>query len=186
VNRLGITEQDRRNLQSLKAAEGYDPSSATEWAEVSLKQLAVDALWGSAWLNLGIADFEQGHLGQALDSFVAATILIVEDYETWDNAIVIAFGLVEESDVLTDLVVSGRRMGGDALIAWVIDFAKRPGSVVPVNELSERIDRILAEHPSDVRSGFMVRMLREDGSVEEVVIEDEPDDPSPAGILSSG
>jgi tetratricopeptide (TPR) repeat protein len=185
VNRLGLTEQDRRTLQSLKAAEGHYPNSATEWAEVSLKQLAVDALWGSAWLNLGIADFEQGHLGEALDSFVAATILIVDDYETWDNAIVIAFGLVDESAVLTDLVVSGRRMGGNALIASVIDFAKRPGSVVPVNELSERIDRILAEYPPGLRSGFMVRMLRENGSVEEVVIEDEPDESSPQGPATS-
>jgi tetratricopeptide (TPR) repeat protein len=184
VERLEIHEQERRPFRAVEAAEGDEPHTASEWAQVSLKQLAVDALWGSAWLNLGIADFEQGHLDQALDSFVAATILIVEDYETWDNAIVTAFAL-GESDVLTDLVVSGRRMGGDALIASVIDFAKRPGSVIPLNEFGARIDGILTEHSPGVRSGFTVRMLREDGSVEEVVIEDEPDEPSPQGPATS-
>jgi hypothetical protein len=77
--------------------------------------------------------------------------------------------------VLRDLVVSGRRMGGDALIAFVVRAASDPKYRIP-KEFTGIVDAILAKHPGRGSAGFTVRLIREDGTVEEVPIEDEPTD----------
>jgi tetratricopeptide (TPR) repeat protein len=173
VERLGIREQDRQSFKSVNAADNIDQTSPQEWAAMSRRQLALDALWGSAWLNLGLSQHHLSQYGEALDSFVASTILMPEDYETWQNAMFTAFR-VREVDVLRDLVVSGRRMGSDALIAFVVEAAADPKCQIARREFTGIVDGVLAKHPSRTRAGFTVRLITEDGHVEEVPIEEKP------------
>ena len=170
---LGIREQDRQTHQSVQATDKGEQKRHQEWAAMSRRQLGLDALWGSAWLNLGLSQHHLSQYSEALDSFVASTILMPEDYETWQNAMFTAFR-VREVEVLRDLVVSGRRMGGDALIAKVVRAATEQKYQVS-GEFTGIVDGILAKQPPP-RAGFTVRMIREDGSVEEVPIEDERHD----------
>lgn len=174
VERLGISEQDRRTKQALEAARGNEPDDPEGLARQSEAQLARDALWGSAWLNLGLSDQTHERWAEALQCFVAGTILIVWDFEIWANAIIAAFGLAE-ADVLTDLVVSGRRMAGDEMISSVIEVAKRDTNDVPAEALTGVINEILGKHPRETTRAFAVRLLKAGGVVEEVVVEDPPE-----------
>jgi len=54
VRRLEIKRQERDTTNVLRPAATGDPATDHAWAEMSLRQLALDALWGSAWLNLGL------------------------------------------------------------------------------------------------------------------------------------
>lgn len=175
VERLGLSEQERSIGRALKAGKGPDPKTPDEWTDMALRQLGADALWGSAWLNLGLSDHDNGDNRAALESFIAATVLLVRDYETWQNAMFTAFVLLE-IDTLRDLVVSGRRMGGDPLISFVVAAAAEPNSPVPRREFIGAVDALLAEHPARERRGITVRLLREDGSVDEIAIQDERKD----------
>ena len=179
IDRLGIREQERRTHRSLKAADDVGDKTHEQWAEMSRRQLAHDALWGSAWLNLGLSTYHLGDHEEALDCFVVATILIVQDHETWENAMFTAFQLMKV-DVLRDLVVSGRRMGGDELITSVIEATSVENPPVPRQAFIAVVDGILADNPLDTRPGFTVRLLKEDGSVEEVPVEDPPEDSAEA------
>lgn len=171
VRRLGIKRQERDTYDALSAASDPDRATDSEWAQMALGQLARDALWGSAWLNLGIIDHRLGQPCEGLDSFVASTVLIPADLETWEKAMFSAYSLGERG-VLSDLVRVGTRLAGDALIGSVLAAADRPDSPVSRAQLSGVIDEILKAQPS-AQPGFTVRMLREDGSVEEIPITDE-------------
>jgi tetratricopeptide (TPR) repeat protein len=173
VKRLGIDSQDRRLTRALREAEGDQPQSAEEWAEQSIRQLREDALWGSAWLNLGTSDAARLDPTASLGSFVAATVLIPADYEAWFRAIVTAF-LLPHEPVFTDLLVAGRRLGGDPLITHLVRGLSEHVPRVPRQRFVEKIEAVLAEHQEPPVRAFTVRMIGEHG-VEEIVIRDDED-----------
>lgn len=180
TSRLGIREQKRQTKKALDAAKQDETGSADRLAEASLRQLAQDALWGSAWLNLGMADLGRGRPENALEAFIASTVLIVQDFEAWQNAIVTAF-MLDEEQTLVDLVVSGRRMAGDALIDWLIEVSRTAEPDFPRDSFLATLDSILGDHPPDNRRTFTVRMLSEGSMVEEILVREEPDDAPPSG-----
>lgn len=178
IERLGISQQDRDMHGALEAASGPEPVTPQQWASMSERQLAKDALWGSAWLNLGLADQDRNRLAAAFKCFVAATILIPDDYEPWHNAIILALAVGDE-DALTDLLVSGRRMGGDELISSLLEVAGRDDNPVPLDQVAATVERILTAHPQHQQPGYTVRILGEDGRVEEIDASEETERQQP-------
>jgi len=175
--RLGLEDQDRRLGRALSVARGHEPQTPDEWITLSLRQLNEDALWGSAWLNLGVGESEAGRHDAALECHIVSTILIPADHEAWRNAIFTAL-YVGEMLTVTDLLVSGRRMGGDELIATVV---KRSGEIdgpFPRAPFLDYVDKTLADHEVKTRPTVTLRMLSEGGAVEEILLTDEAPTPT--------
>lgn len=168
VHRLGYQEQTRRTKRALQAA-GPDPSTPEDWMRQSLAQLDHDALWGSAWFNVAVGDRDSGDPNDALSAFIAATILIPEDLQAWQNAMVMAFTLGKDA-VLSDLVVVGKRMAGDQLIDWMLEITRHDGSF-PRDRFVARLDEILTANPAPPRRGATLRLLGDDGAISEIVLE---------------
>lgn len=156
--------------RAVRSAGGCDPQTREEWRDLSLHQLQHDALWGSAWLNLGISDAANDELSEALPSFVAATMLMPADLETWERAIVTAL-LLDDRQILTDLVVSGRRLAGDELVPSLLDNLAHPDSSMSRAQAAAAIDKILSAQPEASRRKTAVRVLSEGGQVEEFVLD---------------
>lgn len=106
----------------------------------------------------------------ALSTFIAATILIPEDLESWQNAMVMAFTLGND-EVLHDLVVVGKRMAGDQLIDWMLEVARHGDETFDRDKFVTRLDEILTANPAPPQRGFTFRLLGDDGTVAETVVE---------------
>ncbi len=167
VKRLGIPQQRRRTQRALNEAKGV-PGTPEGWHDQALAQLRVDALWGSAWFNLGVSDRDYGDPRDALASFIASTILVPADLEAWQNAIVMAFALEAET-VLADLIVTGNRMAGDDLIRLLLEVTKDAGAF-PRDRFIAKLDAILAAHSRPTTGGFTVRIIGDGSRVEEVIV----------------
>lgn len=172
IDRLGIRSQERRTKAALKAGAADEPEGPDAKEKDSRRQLEHDALWGSAWVNLGLADIERQQFGDALVDFVAATILIVQDKDAWLRAIVMAIGLTEHP-VVVDLLRTGRRLVGDELVTYIVERTREHDPEFPREDVLQTIDSVLDEFPEDLDKGFTLRLLDEEGGVEEIEIRDE-------------
>lgn len=178
VERLGIAQQRRRTKRAIAAAPVSELDNAHAWQQAASAQLALDALWGSAWLNMGLSEDELGFPERALDSFIAATVLIPQDHEAWIRALIGAFRL-DEDVIFDDLVRCGLRLGGDPLMADVLSTAREPAFPVPRVDFVQQIERTVSQAATRPRPGFTVRMIQPDGSVETITIEEKGDDAPP-------
>lgn len=169
MSRLGLEHQRRSTGRVMRVGEGIEPETAEEWVEVSLRQLQEDALGGSAWLNLGVAEDAAGRREAALECHIASTILMPEDHEAWCNAIFTALA-VGDVEALRDLLVSGRRLGGDELIARVVQRSAELGKDFPRESFLQVVDEILEEHEAVPKPGVKLHMLSEGGAVEEMIL----------------
>jgi tetratricopeptide (TPR) repeat protein len=172
----GLETQQRRTHAALLALEGSEPDSPRAWFEASMRQLQADALWGSAWLNIGVAQSDLGDHAVGLESQIASTILIPADHEAWTNAIFTALHC-GDLEALENLLVVGRRLGGDELIDAVLAQAKRtPG------EFAERfiaaVDDTIERRGRPPGPTVALRALSEDGTVEEIILDECPPSPT--------
>lgn len=173
----GLRDQDRHTEQALRVVE-QDADSAGGWIHLSMRQLQHDALWGSAWLNIGVARSELGEEKAALESHIVSTILIPADYEAWCNAIFAALNC-GEPDTVEDLLLVGRRLGGDELIDELLQRSKQLPGELPVH-FARAVDETLSERGGGSAPEVKLRMISEDGRVEEVLLDEGREKPAGA------
>ncbi len=105
-----------------------------ELEKASLAQLEKDALWGSAWFNLGWARVRRGQRDDALTSYIAAAVYnpsgMPYDLEAWKNAITLAMDL-EEYDLLFHILITARRLVANPLMKYLVEFKREQGAEFP-------------------------------------------------------
>jgi tetratricopeptide (TPR) repeat protein len=174
VEREGITSQDRDTDAALKAGRELAGMTQEQALAVSRAQLAHDALWPSAWFNMGVAHNLQGDSKQALADFLAGSILIPEaDLEVWRNAIVLALDL-SERERLVDILTTARRLAGSALLKDLIAWSKeqQEASGFPREDFLAVVDSVLSESHQPYVPGFMMRIIDDEGQVSEIAVTD--------------
>ena len=173
VERLGIARQVRDPEGTMDESLYDSPETPEEWAKYAERQLERDALNNSAWVNLGIADFQRGRTGGGLDCSVAAAMSNFADGEAWQRAIVAAYELGEHN-VFRDLVVCGRRLLGDELIESVIAIARLPENDLSSSALATEIDAVLEASGNRDEGPLTIRSADVDGTVRELRQGDQP------------
>lgn len=164
LERLGIEDQRRQTELVLEVGDGRDPADPDDWKQYSLAQLRLDALWGSAWLNLAINDREAGERENALCCEVLSTLLMPQDHEAWRNAIFAAFD-AQEPAMAMDLLVVGQRTAGPPFTRYLGEQARKLPEP-PRGAFLGAIDETLGTIARNPRPGVLLRLLSEDGVVE--------------------
>jgi len=172
VDVLGITSQTRDIEAAVNASprvgDGVPPERIIQ---NSLRQLRLDALWPSAWYNLGVAAGKQGSQKKALLSFISGTILMPEaDLDLWTHSIFYAWTLGEK-DLLRDVLTTARRQAGPPLLRSLVKFGREQDVNFPREELLREVDTILADLPAHHAAGYTLRIIGSAG-VEEIEVKE--------------
>lgn len=172
VDTLTISSQTRDTEAAVKASPRVDDGVPPEKViQGSLRQLQQDALWPSAWYNIGVAAGKQGLQQKALLSFVAGTILMPEaDHELWTHAIFYAWNLGEKN-LLRDVLATARRQAGPPLLRSLVQFGREQDANFPREELLREVDTVWAESPPHHAGGYTIRMIGSTG-VEEIEVKE--------------
>lgn len=146
---LSIESQDRDTEASLAAISPTADPTPEELAKSSLAQLEKDALWGSAWFNLGWARLSQGRRHDALTSYIAAAVYnpsgMPHDLEAWKNAITLAMDL-EEFDLLCHILMTARRLVANPLMKYLVEFKRKQGGAFP-DQILDLVEYVWSQLP---------------------------------------
>jgi tetratricopeptide (TPR) repeat protein len=164
VKRLGIDSQQRETGKALQAIEGADAVDHAGWAAVSLAQLSHDALWGSAWLNLAVAERAAGNDEDALVCDLLSTFLIPGDITAWSNAINASIA-ADEPVLCQALFTVGQRIAGPALTELLVQQAESLDGELRQAFL-EIIDHALEQDETRRAASVEESILSENGSFE--------------------
>jgi tetratricopeptide (TPR) repeat protein len=172
VDGLNIEDQQRDMEAAVKASPRFDNDTPAETIIAgSLRQLQLDALWSSAWYNLGVASGRSGASDKALLAFIAGTILMPEvDMDPWTHAIFYAWN-AGEKDLLRDILMTARRQSGTSFLKALVKFTRQQIADFPGEELLREVDSILADSPVHHAGGYRIRLIGTEG-VEEFDILD--------------
>jgi tetratricopeptide (TPR) repeat protein len=172
VDGLDIDNQQRDMKAALDASPRVDDNTPAEvMIAGSLRQLQLDALWSSAWYNLGVASGRSGATDKALLAFIAGTILMPEiDIDPWTHAIFYAWNAGEE-DLLRDILTTARRQSGTSFLKALVKFTRQQVADFPGEKLLREVDSILATSPVHHAGGYRIRLVGAEG-VEEFDILD--------------
>ncbi|HJZ36873.1 MAG TPA: tetratricopeptide repeat protein, partial [Solirubrobacterales bacterium] len=164
VEQMGIETQERDTDGAVRASPDVGNGASPEQViEGSLTQLRLDALWPSAWYNVGIAEGRRGDGRAALKAFLAATTMMPGfDLEPWSHAAFWAWRL-GEADLLRDILATARRLAGAPILAEMIRFGRSQDEGLPRDGLLEAVGDILDEMPPDARAGYTIRVAGPDG-----------------------
>lgn len=159
VDGLDIDNQQRDMKAALDASPRVDDNTPAEVMIVgSLRQLQLDALWSSAWYNLGVASGRSGATDKALQAFIAGTILMPEiDMDPWTHAIFYAWNAGEE-DLLRDILTTARRQSGTSFLKALVKFTRQQVADFPSEKLLREVDSILATSPVHHAGGYRIRL----------------------------
>ena len=172
VDGLEIPSQDRDMEAALKAGPRVEEDSSAEiMIAASLEQLNLDALWSSAWYNLGVGSGKSGATDKALLAFIAGTILMPGiDMDPWTHAIFYAWN-AGEKDLLRDILTTARRQSGTSFLKALVKFTRQQVADFPGEELLREVDSILADSPIHHAGGYRIRLVGPEG-VEEIDVAD--------------
>ena len=118
----GHVRQDRDTLLAISLAHEPGPGETFTQARARLEQaLQADALWGSAWFNLGVLLESTSPTDTDEVAFVwlAAALSDLYDAESWANALLAALRHPPDSDLLWHIpaiVWTGNRLAGEQFI----------------------------------------------------------------------
>ena len=112
VKELGIERQLRNTKAAIECTPGASEKANREDFFDPIKH---DALWNSAWFNLGVFANERKEFHDALKFFLAASIVNPGDIDAWTNVFFLAFN-VREYSILGAAVRVAYQLNGDSLI----------------------------------------------------------------------
>ncbi len=172
VGDLNIDSQQRDMRAAVKAGPRVNDDTPVEtMIAASLRQLQHDALWSSAWYNLGVGSGKSGATNKALLAFIAGTILMPGvDMDPWTHAIFYAWN-ADEKDLLRDILTTARRQSGTSFLKALLKFTRQQVADFPSDELLREVDSILADSPVHHAGGYRIRLLGPEG-VEEIDVRD--------------
>jgi tetratricopeptide (TPR) repeat protein len=171
VQQLGLNSQERDKPAAEDALSiiSYDGTSA-EIAEQLERVIALDALSGGAWFNLGRAHLDQGDQEGALWSYLGAAICQSGDAEAWANVVILA-GSMEMTDVMAEAMICGARAAGEPFRQHLTGLIEQQGEDRPAEQLLEVLDEAFEMRAGKQASeGMILRDHQADGTIEQYVL----------------
>lgn len=163
---LRVQERDTEAAVRLAAALQGDPE-ADEVIACSRAQLERDALWPSAWFNMGLAHIQREESEDALRAFIAGSILMPEvDMPLWRNAMLVGLQLGHMA-IVQDILVTVRRFAGPAFLRELVDWARTQDPVFPGEEVIAAIELAFDQLPTHHSPALTLRLIGEHGEVDE-------------------
>lgn len=149
----GIERQARRTAQAEKladrAARAASPATSRELAEEALR---LDALCSLAWFNLAIALREGGADDEKVaHAWLCAAVTMEWDPTVWADALL----SVTDDGLVLSLLLTARRMTGEAVFETLAAFARERG----LGEMLERLPELIDSLPAERDEGVTVRAI---------------------------
>lgn len=171
VDAMDIKIQSRDLEKAVMASPRVEDATPEAVIKGSLKQLRHDALWPSAWFNIGVAEGRRNFHAKALLAFIAGTTMMPEfDLEQWTHAAFYAWNLGEQEQ-LRDILITARQRAGAPILRALVKFGREQKEDFPREKLLAAAETIWDEVPRERRSGYTIRILSTEG-VEEVEVSD--------------
>lgn len=171
VDAMDIKIQSRDIDGAVKASPRVEDTTPEAVIKGSLEQLRHDALWPSAWFNIGVAEGRRNSQAKALLAFIAGTTMMPEfDLEQWTHAAFYAWNL-DEQELLRDILLTARQRTGAPILRAFVKFGREQKEDFPREKLLAAAESIWDEAPPARRSGYTIRILSTEG-VEEVEVSD--------------
>lgn len=172
IDQLGISRQERQPDAALQLSGAVDGNLHPEEAVATLNEaLNLDALCGLAWFNRGAADQLRGSTQSVFVDYLVAALLQPWDAEAWGNAVTLAALSEGAETFLGDILVTARRVAGEAAVMeHVIRAARAQREEFPHEEFAGSIQGIFDNLPPEPVEGFTLRSLGEGGAVEETFL----------------
>ena len=166
VEQFGVVRQVCDPHAAQELADQFRPTGSPERiAEELDRVLQLDALFGWAWFNLGRAHLDLDNKQAGLVDYLAAALCLEGDAEAWVNALVLA---VDESpDLAQDILTVAVRLVGPPFRTQLVGWTREQSASFPRDEFLRLIDEQLEQHAPVERGGFTLRLLHEDGDVEQ-------------------
>jgi tetratricopeptide (TPR) repeat protein len=175
VEQLEIDSQARDHDAAMNAVDlDYEGTPPSELAIALERVPHLDALFAVAYFNLGRAHLDLGLEEAALANYLAAAACQRVDAEAWMNVMIQGMN-VQRYDLAADAVVCGATIVGQSFRRELVRWTHATKRGVFGDQMLAIVDKVFdkmreEERQREERGHVLVRLLNDDGPIEEVVL----------------